>query len=308
MSKNKKEQPKGIFQRVNEAIVSLNKIAILIIFILYAGILTLILSLTTLSPKEIYSYPYVPNYEHLTYNDDVGTLLKIVYQYDFDINNKLDKSIGINTILNTFPGRETKNRKFMPKALLTNGKMHYFSQYDNYENVNHHLNFPNGTDPKSIFIAMEYIDKEGQKKYYTLREDLFTLSKDDLNKYQETYDNTNIIITIQSEQGENNIMVDLNINVKDISTDQQKLFYHVDVQTWVVTKDKKIYPFIGFYNFTNIQRNTMSDYGKYIPVKLNAEYFYVKVKYYNSLDKFVNNINHSQEILYKIPISQTLKQ
>jgi len=62
MSKNKKEQPKGIFQRVNEAIGSLNKIALLIIFILYAGILTLILSLTTLSPKEIYSYPYVPNY------------------------------------------------------------------------------------------------------------------------------------------------------------------------------------------------------------------------------------------------------
>ena len=51
------------------------------------------------------------------------------------------------------------------------------------------------------------------------------------------------------------IKVDLNINVR--STDQQKLFYHVDVQTWVVTKDQKIYPFIGFYNFTNIQRNTM---------------------------------------------------
>ena len=50
---------------------------------------------------------------------------------------------------------------------------------------------------------MNILIKKDKKILYPSRRS-FTLSKDDLNKYQETYDNTNIIITIQSDKGENN--------------------------------------------------------------------------------------------------------
>lgn len=300
MSKKKEQvQTKNLFQYVNEFIESLNKVSLLIIFILYASILGIILNAIPNIKQETYSNPYISDYAHLTYNEDTGTLFKIVYEYELDENKEITSTIDLNVYMNTFSGKRTISRQFMPKALLQNGKMHFFTQYDNYEEVMHNMRIP--SDPKALFVAMDYYDKDGYHKYYTLREDVLTLTKNELSLYQDEYDNTNVTIYFTKTQENERTYYDFKVQLRNTSNE---FSYHVDVQSWAVNDKEEIYPYVGFYNYTNVEKNTMSDKRVAIPDELNIKYIYIKVKYYSSDNKFTNNINTSQEILYKIPISE----
>ena len=74
--------------------------------------------------------------------------------------------------MNTFSGKRTISRQFMPKAYKMENA--FFTQYDNYEEVMHIMKFHR---IQSIICCDGYYDKDGYHKYYTLREDVLTLTK-----------------------------------------------------------------------------------------------------------------------------------
>lgn len=291
-------------KKINTILGSLNKVTLLSLILLYAVIMGL--TVTFVSGGQTYQNPYLPNYDHLTYNEDISTNYQVVHQYTY-LGDELDFSVGVNARLYNRPGMVANKREFMTKALLDNGKMHYFTQYSGYNySVIHNQVIPSHhkASPKTIFSSMEYHNKDGEKKYTNFKEEIFTLTNKEMVNYKDEYNSDNITINItpvlKGDQYNFNFKIIVNKNEEN-----SNLVFHTDVQSWGVTEQGKVYPFIGYYNYSNLTNDKMEDTTKSLPVKLGVTHLYVKVCYYNSDDKFLT-INHSEEILYKIklPIEQ----
>lgn len=287
-------------KKINKVLSSLNKVTLLSLILLYAVLMGL--AVTFVSGGQTYKDPYLPNYDHFTYNEDISTNYQIVHDYTYS-GDELSFSVGVNARLYNRPGMVAINREFMTKALLENNKMHYFTQYSGYNySVIHNQVIPatQKSSPKTIFSSMEYVDKDGFKKYVNFKEEILTLTNKEMADYKDEYNSDYIAIsitpTLNGEKYDFNFKV--NVSKPEESPD---LVFHTDVQSWGVTKEGKVYPFMGYYNFSNLENDKMIDNDHSLPVKLGVTHLYVKVRYYNSNDMF-STMKHTEEILYKIEL------
>lgn len=283
---------------INKKINSLNKITLMILVLLYSVILGL--TVTFVKGKEDYNNPLIPKYDHINYNDAISTTYQIVHQYSFNSKDEMSVSVGVNARLYTRPGMVANKREFMTKALLDNNRMYYFTQYSGYNySVIHNqlISTKDNSSPVTLYSSMEYFDADGVKKYNSFKEDILTLKNEDLEGYYS--ENKSEIIKIEISPILKGDEYEFTFKVKINPIDEtQNLTIHADVQSWGVSSDGKIYPFMGYYNYSNLYNDRMEDTSKRLPLKLGVTHIYVKVLYYESYDKF-GSVNNSEEVLYK---------
>lgn len=184
----------------------------------------------------------------------------------------------------------------------------YYHYTKNDENQTIVRSFAQNFHPSSFIDKESIIKVAGKIKYslilnnklhnreYTFLEEMLTLSNDDFNNYNNINDNNEISVncTFNNFDYEDFYRFKININIE-----KNEEPYHVDMQSWFVTNNNQIIPFIGVYNYTNLDENFES-------VTDERIYKYVDIKdiYIKALK--TNNLGHKSELLYKLSFDDIL--
>lgn len=305
---NKKKQVQehtSWIETLNRSIGALNRITLILIIVMYSAFVFTIGMIV--SPKA--QTVVVPDFAHMEYSDDISLALAIFNNYPVTWTETSKNTIGVNAYIFRRTGMEAHNMEFKLKAQLQNEFMYFFTQMNGYNApITHTYTMQGVTEmPKTFFMHLRYTDVDGIRKEHSFREDVFTLNKRDLNRYETEYESDNIEIILNmtkntsfnAETNQNEVVshrIDFGINIANKNQE-----YHVDVQTWAVSSDQKIYPFIGYYNYTNKSTNIRMS-NRILPQRLDPEYMYVRVVYYTTQSSLSEQYI-VEEILYKLPIS-----
>lgn len=290
--------------KINRIIGKINKTGLILIVLCYIVILSFALSMIG---KDI-SYVTEPNYDHQYYNNEISPQISIVGVRDFDDNKKesLKYSVSVNIagrqVNNVDPGYKiTSFRMFAStKNEITNqlpDGTYYFTEHNTYSTpITHNYSINNsevGQHPSTFYVRLEY-EKDGGKKVTTFKENVFIQpTSNDIDGMDSWY-HANIDTTVSAinikpsddgasvgvvefqsyDDSENKDIIKAGLRIKITDTNLSK--FHIDMQSWIITKDGKYLPFIGVYNYTGPSlrySNTSKDINK----NLKPEYLAAKV-------------------------------
>lgn len=309
----KKEKTEFSISKINRIISKINKSGLILIVVLYIVILSFALSMVG---KEI-SYINEPNYEHQFYNKEISPQITIVGVRDYEedhghIHTKYSVSVNIagrhvdskdpNYKINSF--RMFANTKDALSDTKTNGT-HYFTEHTTYSTPITHSFTMSGTHdsahPTTFYVRLQYNKNDvGADKITTYKEEVFLQpTSNDIDGMDDWY-NINLekspsaanilayndqtspvgVIEIQKYKeiedgkatGKYLAGVRLTVN-ENVSKN-----FHIDMQSWIVTKDGEYLPFIGVYNYTGPSKRFTSS-GKEIDERLQPDFLAVKVVY-----------------------------
>lgn len=291
--------------KLNNTIGALNRLTLMILVLVYGAVLFTVGMIA--SPKA--QTTVIPEYDHIEYSEDVSLALAVFNNYPLTWTETSKNTIGVNAYIFRRTGMQAHNMEFKLRALLDDGFMYYFTQMNGYDApITHTYTMQNVSKmPESFFMHLRYTDVNAQRQEYSFKEDLLTLSKKELVNYNDTNESEDIGIVLNftenkefnSETSQNEVIsyrVDFGIDIAN--KDQQ---YHVDVQSWVVSENQEIYPFIGYYNYSNKSTNIRMS-NRMLPARLNPEFMYVRVQYYTTSSTLTDQYT-MEEILYKVAIS-----
>lgn len=156
--------------------------------------------------------------------------------------------------------------------------------------------------PRNDIISIQGMIKYSHKidlllleKSVSFQETIFKLTKEDFHTYEEKHFNPFMQVAMHflDLEEEEFYRFKLSFTLFD-----PPAFLHLDIQSWIVTEEEQIFPFIGIYNYTSKEEHyeTLSD------VKV---YKYVNIK--DIYIKCINTTNNNEEmLLYKMPFKKII--
>lgn len=220
------------------------------------------------------------------YNEDINPALfvRTTPAKANEADDKIEISYSFFAYIKSVSGNKPVNVRFAYSGLDIEEKMQYFfdSGSKGYSlPLNHHYLKTNLINPgfSKYFIKVIYeqaLDEENASpKILKLSETVLTLNKKELksNKFNNITENEMLKISfkITDEEDKYNGLVSV-----EPKTDATGI--HINMQSWLVTADGKIYPYLGVYNYTSTDKFN-PPYVSVINKYLNVEYIYAKAEY-----------------------------
>lgn len=260
--------------------MNLNNLAFVVIIATYILVLTILLFI--ISPR--YDKVILPDYDHNEYAEKINPRVMVVGDSDLvdgEIKTEYDIYLRLEGRLVDGADPRYTIKRMQMSALTTKNRLHYFTEYNDFETPRTHgfLPIKDGA-PEQFFIKLEYLDNNNTETI-TFREDMM-LDLTDRSKYSQ-YNKI-----VHEENGE--VVEDLVLQViatkkeKDYETSMRMLVrdfskkYHIDMQSWIVTEDGKVLPYVGVYGQSD-PRSSFTDSNRLIPLNIKPKTIFVKVKY-----------------------------
>lgn len=287
---------------INDIIERLNKPTYIGLILLYAVVL-IFLSIV-LFPES--KFVLTPNYSHNIGQTEVYPEIRINPNLTVNSTGNVINNYRITAVIDGEykEGDENKNYlidKFQMSTLLSTEKVYYFTeQSNNKTRVQHYYNLDNSSKvqiPSEMFIKLIYSKEGMDTKTLTFKEEILQIG--DLSQYSDYNvikdgDVTRVRIIFANTLSNNINTLRNKIDVDDI-INEEKIKFHIDMQSWLVSEDKEILPSIGVYGFTN-QSYYLSGISNF-DEEFKAEYIYSKLVYHIEGKE-------PQVILYKERIAQ----
>ena len=310
--------------KINNIIGKMNKTSLVLIVICYVGVLLFALNMI----KSDFVYLNEPNYEHQVYNEEISPQISIVGLRTFDENDEqtLKYSISVNVSARYDAGgtdpkyKITNFRMFAStKAKLTDdnpNSTYYFTEHTTFSTpITHTFTVDNeykGQHPSTFYVRLQYETNNGTN-IETFKENVFVLPTEQEKSLMSEWFNNNYeegkkisAININASKSENPVGIlefqvrkstdedkkgiyDTGLRIRITDTNVEK--FHIDMQSWIVTKNGDYLPFIGVYNYTGPSLRYTNTYRE-VDERLNPEYIVAKIVY---RDK---NTNKIEEVSY----------
>lgn len=311
---NNNQKTEFSINKINRIISKINKSGLILIVVVYIVILSLALGMIG---KDI-SYVTEPNYQHQYYDKEISPQLTIVGVRDFDDDHghaHTKYSISVNIAGRHVDGKDP-NYKINSFRMFANTKnqldadkpnsTYYFTEHTTYSTpITHSFTVDSsdtGVHPSTFYVRLQYDNKN---KPATFKEDVFLQpTANDIDGMDDWYNlNTekspsaaNILafkdqtkpVGVMEVQAYKETDEDGKSTGKYLGgirltiADEVKEDYHIDMQSWIVTKDGEYLPFIGVYNYTGPSKR-FTNSGKEIDERLQPQYIAVKVVYSNNI-------------------------
>jgi hypothetical protein len=263
-----------------------------LIIVVYSLIIALITNLAL--PKIDYHVRL--DYPAGEYNEDINPYLFVRGTPEKTEDNEIEVNYSLYAYIRPVSANKPTNVRYSCSALDRDGIMRYFfeASKSGYSiPLTHHTTVTNfkSVGFSKYFIKVIYnqiLDEDNVSKVLRISEEVLTLGKKELN-----------------DEAFNNSEVDLSFKIKDINEDKYEGFitvdpldkeakYHINLQSWLVTKDGKIYPFLGLYNYSH-QAKFNPSYQSTIYKNLNVDYIYAKLEC-RDLDGNISRIYYKEAI------------
>ena len=227
-----------------------NVATLMVVVFLYIACLVLVL--IAINPK--YSYYVEPSYEHNTGYSELSNSYQIVYKRILN-NQKIEESYSIRTAINSRTSIDNKADlmlsivKFQPELLQTNGQEYYLSEASNATTTwARTTSLGEGHEPKKYFGKVTYVDSNNTHQTKAFKEEMFETPKN-LKDYTEGnaiyFGNVEFCYQVVANPDGDDQLVTMRLY-----TTTQK-YFHIDLQTWLVTVDDKYLPFAGIYGYNS---------------------------------------------------------
>lgn len=262
--------------RLNSIIGSLNKTSLTLLVGIYVCLLTLVLSLVG---RNI-SYNYEPPWEHIFYDEEINPQIGIAAVYGESKENPVKRySVSVKItpreekeIISSF--RMFANIKAKPDSDKIE-KTQYFTEHKSTtpsRSVAHNYYINNETEgrhPADFYIRIAHKKEANDSdKISTFKEKIFLLptkkDKEEMNLWLNANKDkgaTEIKDCFGNKKGEMNlsahndpVLENTSVNIRIKVTDKEVKKYHIDMQTWVVTKSGDYLPFVGVYSMTGSEK------------------------------------------------------
>ncbi|MCK9471954.1 MAG: hypothetical protein WC006_07865 [Bacilli bacterium] len=270
----------------------LNILSIFLIFILYGTVL--FVSVSAVFPDR--SYQDIPDYSLSTHNDEINPYALLIGSSvkESEDSNKYITNTKLYSYVRPMYGSKVRIIKFAYSGLDSNGLVRYYIENarrnDNklYTSNTYYTDISGHTYSKEVSLKNSSLDKLFMKVRYRitvdeveeiktlkLSENTLKLTKDELSKYGFGSYNDLVIVNLKIENSTSDNTEhksELSITVNDKTKP-----YHINYQSWIVTDDNQILPYIGLYNF----RHSSNFEQKNIHTKkvANASWVYSRLVY-----------------------------
>lgn len=273
----------------------LNLTTYILIIALYTLTLALIFSLAL--PKI--NYRVVLDYPTGEYNEDINPIIFVRTTPTKDDEEKVELSYSFYGYVKPVSANKPTKFRLAVSGLDDSGKMKYFYESSNFLRslpLNHHY-LQTGVKSEGFekyFIKVVYnqvLTEEQTFKTLKISEDVLSLKKKELksNKFEST-ENDYLEVSFRIRDTAEKYDGFVTIDPKDKESD-----YHINFQSWLVTEDGDIYPFIGIYNYL-IKEKFNPSYATTINKDLNIEYIYAKAEY-KDRDGKVTTIYYKEKLV-----------
>ena len=291
MEKDEKKTDHSL-NRLNNILKKLNKTSLIGIVVIY--ILLLAFLLYVIKPRDNY-VTFPENYMHEFWNEELSPQITIVANRTVNDNKvSLRYSITSNTI-----GRgESADPHY---KLLSDDKpdaMYYFTELTSYTTpITNSFTLDNSSKnqhPLTMYARLEYtVDKV---KHIASFEEPIMLQPTDSEKtemqkvYDDKYSKYPELAAAISKSGPREGTIQFSLSEKESDkhiyysgvsikiNDKKTNNYHIDMQSWIITKSGEYLPFIGVYNFSS-QRDDYRQSNREIDKRLEPEYICCVLKY-----------------------------
>ncbi len=293
---------------ISSLIVKLNRPSFIILITAYLAVLVLIIFF--ISPDTSH-FVVKPDYEHDLFPEEVRVRYEMVPRYVYDEEKeetKVNYSLA-SRLQGTFGEGNIDPRyvvqRFQASAYLSSNTMKYLSEKANYQTpITHTL--PLNLDgkvifPENVYTVIKYQDQESVIKTQRSEED-FMITLNNRNLFTRVNDISHMegegeaateVVDVRlafekADEDANTVTIGARILLKDYNHR-----YHIDMQSWVVAEDGKVYPFIGVYGFwdqSTYYRVTNVNF----PQQLKPEYIYSELHYYTPVD---DEVGYKEEVI-----------
>lgn len=282
---NKNKKTEFSISKVNRIISKINKTGLILIVACYILILTLALSIIG---KDI-SYVAEPDYKEQYYNNEINPQITIVGKYDFaeDSHNYSTKySVSVN-IAGRHIDSKDPNYKISSFRMFANTKnslsandvnsTYYFTEHTQYSTpITHTFTLDSSSTkqhPSAFYVRLQYLNGDNTK-IATFKENVFLQpTSNDIDGMNDWYDaNSSKGLSAAKIYGINDTISEGSVGtlqaqcfmdtedgkatgiykagIRISLNDKVTSKYHVDMQSWIVTKKGEYLPFIGVYSYT----------------------------------------------------------
>ncbi len=287
---NKDKVEKSFGKKMWEFPQKLNATSLLVIIAL-ACIIVGVTSLLIFNNKV---EPYVPEYEELTYSEDLNVAMAITSSYTYN-DNTLNKQNKITAYFGKTRLKDVtyaiKNIEGLFIGVTEDEEVQYLSRYyrssalSTYTNTSNQftcLTAGSKQDYDTIYGKVTYdyevtSTSEITNKMMTFREDMLTLTNKEIDgNYGTELDDSKIFSshkiekTVGTEAKMYTITVNFTVNSK-IATK-----YHLDYQLFGVDSSNEVYDLVGAYNLSSEINSTIYRTASF-PSEYALRYFIVKV-------------------------------
>ena len=249
-----------------------------------------------------FNYTSVPEYRHTMGSDSLSAYLKLKTNLSIDSDGHITPKYSVTSYIYKGIKDEDYQVRYEISGLTKNETMDYMysgsrSTYTNLPIV-HTVKSDGSVDGngyKKLFAKISFYkeledDTKGQEYVYKFSEPVITLSKKEANREESTkkslQDKFSFNVRFTNSADANLYNVYTTVSIKS-----EELKYHLDYQSFIVTTDGEIYPFVGLYNLTYHSQSIITDTTS-IDNKIKPEYIIVKAIYTNSAGQ-------SESIYYK---------
>lgn len=217
-----------------------------IIVALYIACLALILY--AVNPKH--NYDIEPNYNHVTSYQEVSNSFQVIFRQSKSGNDLVETYSYIIEL----KGRTSSEDKTDPRFTIVKYQSeykqqglnnYYFSDVANTSTTwSKNTYVGEGHQPHKFYGKLKYIDTNNEEKISTFKEEIFGVPKS-----FDDYSNGNKIKIQDAEFTYQVVKVDQDndhiVKMRVVSSTNR--FFHMDLQTWILCEDGKVYPFVGAY-------------------------------------------------------------
>lgn len=309
INKNKSSQ----FYRVVYFPNQINAIAIMLIVLIYGFILFGLGKITF--PK--YDYISKLDYQQGGYHTEINPYVFIrgVVTDRSEVENKQDLRVQyrVFSYINAIGTNKPTNVRYAYSGIDVQGNMHYFyetSRKGTTLPVSHYVAasaiYVSGDRFDRYFMKVKYNITSGDTvldKEVEISEKVIKLTNNELffDKFTKKFKTSNeldeklkVIFTAKqstsaTDQYDTNVKIEIN---------DRTVPYYINMQSWIVTESKDIYPFLGLYNFCS-PINFNPWYNTTVYKYIEPAYIYMKLYY-------TDQENEISSLYYKVSFTELL--
>ncbi|MGD9605163.1 MAG: hypothetical protein AB7V00_03270 [Bacilli bacterium] len=286
----------------------INLITMLIVIIVYG--IGLLLLARVITPDL--DYVIELNYPKATYNTEINPYIFVrgtaINVSEDESKTELRPQFRVIAYINAISPATPSNVFYAYSALDEAGMMNYFFESTRpgktlpvFHQVVASSEYPSGDRYTKYFVKVNYDITEGTnvtKKTFAFSEDAFDLTKSELNDNKfKTLAELPGILEVKFTFTDDGVSVpqyDTNIDITFDTTNP----YHVNLQSWIITEDGQIFPYIGIYNYC-----TPKDLDPWYETSV---YKYIKPKTIYLKLEYTDANNQMTPLYYKVDINTLL--
>lgn len=220
--------------------------------IVFAYFVCLVLVLIAISPKH--SYVVVPKNTHNIAYQEVSNSFQVTYRRSLN-SGKIDESYGIRVSIQSRKSLDDKTdqhldiNQYQYEYTQIDGMGYYFNEVNSVTTTWSKTTYVGeGHEPACFYSRVHYTSKDNEEKVVTYKEEVLA-APTSLKKYsngnQITLGDTTFKYQVVAKAEDDNNRVSMRV------VSNTTAFFHIDIQSWILDKDGKLYPFAGIYNYTN---------------------------------------------------------